>query len=113
VTNDDSDNRRARWRLTFDELLHLCSARPIDIDRWAKMGAFGPRMRERRDRGWHRHIDRTTAHRAVIMSRLVQAGFQERAAARITMTYEREADGDLVYHGAQGVTVTIKREHLP
>jgi hypothetical protein len=102
-----------RWRLTFDELLHLCNARPPDIDRWAKLGAFGPRLRERRDHGWHRHIDRTTAHRAVIMSRLVKGGFREDSAALMAATYERKGTGDLIYQAAEGITVRIKRSHLP
>lgn len=110
TTNDPSP--RDRWRMTFDELTHACDVSPQVVDRWAQLGALGPRLKERRDRGWHRHVDRLTAGRAVIMSRLVHAGVNERVAARIAAGHEKNETSDIVYdHG--GVTIRASRQDLP
>jgi hypothetical protein len=109
VTND---TKRVRWRMTFDELCYLCRVRPPEIDRWAALGAFGPRLKEPRDRGWHRHVDRTTAQRAVIMSQLRRAGLNETVSAALAATHQLGETEEIVFESGD-VRVTVRRDSLP
>ena len=94
------------------ELCLRCRCTARDLDRWAVIGAFGPRIMERRLTGWHHHIDRVTAQRAVIMSRLMRAGLKEEAAVKIVETHERGDSGNITAT-MDGVVITVSREDLP
>lgn len=102
-----------KWRMTLDELCHLVDVNAHQLDRWASLGAFGPRWRERRDQGKWRHISKETAQRAVIMAALTRSGFQPIVAAALSAQHRRGAKSDLVFKFSDNVSVTIKREDLP
>lgn len=107
-----NDVGRVRWRMTLDELCYATKASAMLIEEWAQLGAYGPRWRENRDRGKYRHVTREMAQRAVIMSRLVQAGMKPEAAARISVEHTvRITDPLIARIGA--VEITIKRDDLP
>ena len=77
-----SETPRVRWRMTLQELCHRTGATPADLERWARLGALGPRWKETTENRW-RHITRAAATRAVIMRRLVDTGMTEEAAAGV------------------------------
>ena len=66
--------------MTLDELCHRASAKPRDLERWARLGAFGPKWGETTENKW-RHIDRMTARRAVMMRVLLDSGLNDETAA--------------------------------
>lgn len=98
--------------MTLDELCYRVKCRPVDLERWAELGAFGPRWKEPRDRGKWRHITRDTAQRAVVMAHLVKIGLQEPDAARFASLHEkRDATKPLVI-SMDGVEIIVRREEL-
>lgn len=74
--------------MTLDELRHRSRTTPEELERWRKIGAFGDRWREDRDRGVWRHITKTVAHRAIIMRALLDAGLTEGAAVSIARNHD-------------------------
>jgi len=98
--------------MTFDELCYACKVRPPTIDRWAELGAFGPRLKEPRDRGWHRHVTRELAQRAVIMSRLVKLGLDEHVAAELAVMHQL-GETDEITFPADNASITVRRDNLP
>lgn len=107
-----NDAERVRWRMTFDQLCYECRTTPPVVDRWAELGAFGPRLKEPRDRGWHRHVSREVAQRAVIMSRLIKFGLNERVAAELASLHELGETEPMIYTG-NNASITIRRDNLP
>lgn len=107
-----NDERRVRWRMTYQELLYLTRTRPDMLEHWATLGALGPRWKEPRDRGKWRHVTRECAQRAVIMSRLVQAGVLPERAAEISANHTLKDETDLVVTTGP-VTVQVRRDDLP
>lgn len=107
-----ADDGRIRWRMTLDELCYVTKASPNLVEQWAQLGAYGPRWKEKRDRGKYRHVTREMAQRCVIMSRLVQAGMKPEAAARIAVEHTlRDTDPLIARLGP--IQITINREDLP
>jgi len=104
--------RAVRWRLTLDQLCHAARVTPMQLDDWAALGAFGPRWRERRERGRWRHIDRDTADRAVLMSRLTRTGISDELACRIVLQHSHGPTHELV-HEENDVLIRVSREGLP
>lgn len=98
--------------MTLDELSHAARATPVVLEEWAQLGAFGPRWKERRDRGKNRHITKEVAHRAIIMRALLDAGLQPRAAAAVAMTHETRDREQLLLVSSRGVNITIDRNSL-
>lgn len=105
--------RTPRWRMTLDELCWRVRKKPQDLERWAQLGAFGPRWKEPRDRGKWRHINRETAQRAVIMAQLVESGMKEENASKLAEVHRLKETEDLDLMLASGVRIVIKREDLP
>jgi Fe2+ transport system protein FeoA len=98
--------------MTLDELCFLTARSPVDLERWAQLGAFGLRWKEPRDRGKWRHISRATAQRAVIMERLVQLGIDEEHSAAIASTHEVKDKDKPLDVTIRGVTLTVHRADL-
>lgn len=100
--------------MTLDELCYTVRRTPVDLERWAELGALGERWKEPRDRGKWRHITKEVAGRAIIMERLVQSGIEEERAVPIASHYDRKRDwpnGQIPAH-IRGVTVTVYLEEL-
>jgi hypothetical protein len=79
--------RAPRWRITGDELLYRAQCGAGDLDRWLMAGVMGNRFREYRTGGFMRHITRPAARRAVVMGRLMNAGFEEAHAAEAVISW--------------------------
>lgn len=103
---------RVRWRITLDELAHMCKVPAGDVSYWAELGALGPRYSEPRDQGLGRHITREAAQRAVIMSRLIHAGVRAEEAAQISSLHNVKETGELAVT-RNGVQIRIDRTDLP
>jgi hypothetical protein len=113
---------RQRWRCTLEELCFKASAKPKDLERWARAGAFGPRWAETTENKW-RHIDRMTARRAVLMRILLDAGLNEETAAGLawfsTPAPERRKRGTVettkieFSTGALTATIELGPDDLP
>ena len=100
---------KTRWRMTLDELAHCCGVSVHRIDDWAMLGAFGPRYRERQNSGWHRHITRELAQRAVIMARLISAGLRADIAAAAASQHQVGDESTLTVQNSGGVYVMVNR----
>jgi methyl coenzyme M reductase subunit C len=100
--------------MTLDELCYSVRRTPVDLERWAELGALGDRMKEPRDRGKWRHITKDTAGRTIIMDRLVQAGLDEERAASIARTYVRRDHwpSDKIRTTVRGVQVVVDLAEL-
>lgn len=103
---------RTRWRITLNELCYRCKITSVTLDKWAMMGVFGPRYKERRDRGWHRNITRTQAQQAVIMRALLDAGVHPEIAAQTASKHEVNDKSSLVINDVTGVYLVIDRAGL-
>lgn len=103
---------RVRWRITLDQLAHLCGVPAGDLTYWASLGAFGPRYAEKRDQGFGRHITREAAQCAVLMSRLIKAGIRAEEAAQMACIH-RVGDTSPLIIKRGGVTFEVSREVLP
>ena len=98
--------------MTLDELCAVTRQTPNDLERWAQLGAFGPRWKESRDRGKWRHITKEVAHRAIIMERLVAIGVDEERAAPVAASHVKADSKEPLYTSMRGVTVTVHRGDL-
>jgi hypothetical protein len=103
---------RVRWRVTLDQLCHLCDANPYTLEYWAALGALGPRWKEPRNSGKWRHITREAADRAVLMSRIVKAGVEPWRAAQIASTHQHGDTTPLTVTIGE-VQIQVSREELP
>lgn len=100
--------------MTLDELCYTVRRTPVDLERWAELGALGERWKEPRDRGKWRHITKDTAGRTIIMERLIQAGFDEERAAPIAASYVRKDHwpNDKIRATVRGVQVVVDLAEL-
>jgi hypothetical protein len=103
---------RERWRMTLQELCYATKTTPFDLNRWASLGALGPRWREKKQHGRWNHITREAAQRAVIMSRLVDAGVNEEQSATLAAIWEIGSSGDYTVH-REHATIVVSTDDLP
>lgn len=98
--------------MTLDELCYTVRRTPIDLERWAALGALGDRWKEPRDRGKWRHISKDAAGRAIIMERLVAIGLKEERAAKLACHYERKTSTGVFEAEMNGIRITVKLDEL-
>jgi hypothetical protein len=100
--------------MTLGELCYAVRRTPLDLERWARLGALGDRLKEPRDRGKWRHITKETAGRVIIMERLLQQGIKEAQAAPLAASYVRKDHwpNDKLTMRVKGVVTTVYLEEL-
>lgn len=105
--------RRARWRMTLDELCYAAAISPGQFQQWADEGVLGKRLAVRPNGGRASHITRETAQRTVLVARLVAAGVHPLAAGHVAQGHKVNDSEPLHAELPCGVTITILREDLP
>ena len=108
----DEVTERQRWRMPLDELCWRAKTTQPELEEWSRLGAFGPRWKEPRDRGKWRHVTRDLAQQAIVMRALLDAGVEPEKAAEITSQHRRQ-DADLpLYVHSRGVKFIVNRAEL-
>lgn len=98
--------------MTLDELCHRAQSNPTELERWRRLGAFGDRWKEDRDRGPWRHITKEVAHRAIIMRALLRAGVTEGAAIQIVQRHSIKDKYEPLEVRTPAVNIVIWRSNL-
>ena len=107
------DEKRERWRITFDELCFLAGITHKTFDEWADQGVLGKRLTSRADQGRGRHITRETAQRTILVARLVAAGMHPVAAGCVVQGHRPRDTSPLLAELPGGVSISIDRSDLP
>ncbi len=105
--------RRAKWRMSLEELCSVACITPVQLQQWANEGVIEKRLAPTMRAGRAPHITREAAQRTVLVSRLVAAGVHPLAAGHIAQGHKTNDFEPLQADLPCGVTITIQRKDLP